>query len=61
MLVDGLRKAGLRSLRTREPGGAPGAEEIRKLLVEGLPQRWDAEAEALLMVAAAILRVAFID
>ena len=52
LLVDGLRKAGLRPLRTREPGGAPGAEEIRKLLVEGLPQRWDAEAEALLMVAA---------
>lgn len=50
--MDALRKAGLRPIRTREPGGAPGAEEIRKLLVEGLPERWDAEAEALLMVAA---------
>jgi dTMP kinase len=39
-------------MRTREPGGAPGAEEIRRLLVEGEPQRWDAETEALLMVAA---------
>ncbi len=39
-------------MRTREPGGAPGAEEIRRLLVEGAPQRWDAETEALLMVAA---------
>jgi dTMP kinase len=39
-------------LRTREPGGAPGAEEIRRLLVEGAPQRWDAETEALLIVAA---------
>jgi len=52
LLIDALRKAGLRAIRTREPGGAPGAEEIRKLLVEGLPGRWDAEAEALLMVAA---------
>ena len=39
-------------MRTREPGGAPGAEEIRRLLVEGAPQRWDAETEALLIVAA---------
>jgi dTMP kinase len=40
------------ALRTREPGGAPGAEEIRQLLVQGPPKRWDAESEALLMVAA---------
>lgn len=39
-------------IATREPGGAPGAEEIRKLLVEGDPQRWDALSEALLVVAA---------
>jgi dTMP kinase len=51
-LVDGLRQAGLRAIRTREPGGSPGAEEIRRLLVEGAPERWDAETEALLMVAA---------
>jgi dTMP kinase len=50
--VEGLRQAGHAALRTREPGGAPGAEEIRRLLVEGSPQRWDAETEALLMVAA---------
>ncbi len=37
---------------TREPGGAPGAEEIRRLLLTGAPERWDAESEALLMVAA---------
>ena len=43
---------GLTVVRTREPGGAQGAEEIRRLLVEGEPRRWDAEAEALLMVAA---------
>jgi len=52
ILVDALRQAGQASIRTREPGGAPGAEEIRRLLVEGAPQRWDAETEALLMVAA---------
>jgi len=52
MLADALRQAGLAVLRTREPGGARGAEEIRRLLVEGAPERWDAEAEALLMVAA---------
>jgi dTMP kinase len=52
LLTDALRQAGLTVLRTREPGGSTGAEEIRQLLVDGLPQRWDAETEALLMVAA---------
>ena len=52
LLVDALARAGIAALRTREPGGAPGAEEIRRLLVEGEPGRWDAESEALLMVAA---------
>lgn len=37
---------------TREPGGAPGAEQIRNLLVDGDVQRWDALTEALLHVAA---------
>ena len=37
---------------TREPGGAPGAEEIRKLLVEGEPGRWNAITETLLAYAA---------
>jgi dTMP kinase len=35
---------------TREPGGSPGAEEIRRIILEKGP--WDAETEALLMVAA---------
>ncbi len=52
LLVDSLTRAGITALRTREPGGAPGAEEIRRLLVEGDPARWDAPSEALLMVAA---------
>ncbi len=37
---------------TREPGGAPGAEQIRALLVDGDPKRWDAMTEALLHFAA---------
>jgi len=37
---------------TREPGGSPGAEEIRTLLVNGLPGRWDALTETLLLFAA---------
>lgn len=45
-------RGGMRAIKTREPGGAPGAEAIRTLLVEGDPARWDAVEEALLMVAA---------
>jgi len=37
---------------TREPGGAPGAEQIRRLLVDGDVQRWDPVTEALLHSAA---------
>jgi dTMP kinase len=36
---------------TREPGGSPGAEEIRNLILTGDPGRWDAVTEALLMFA----------
>jgi len=37
---------------TREPGGSPGAEEIRKLMVEGEPGRWNPITETLLAYAA---------
>ena len=37
---------------TREPGGTPGAEAIRALLVEGDPDRWSPTAETLLLYAA---------
>ncbi|MCF2872026.1 dTMP kinase [Octadecabacter sp. G9-8] len=37
---------------TREPGGSPGAEEIRALLLTGDPDRWSAETEILLFTAA---------
>lgn len=52
LLVDALKRAGIAAIATREPGGAPGAEEIRRLLVEGDPDRWDALSEALLIAAA---------
>lgn len=51
-LVDCLRSAGRTVVATREPGGSPGAEEIRRLLVEGGTGRWDAMTEALLHLAA---------
>ena len=47
-----LRQAGLATLVTREPGGAPGAEEVRGLLVTGAVGRWDPMTEALLHSAA---------
>ncbi len=47
-----LEARGRRVVATREPGGTPGAEEIRALLVTGDPGRWDACSEALLVFAA---------
>ncbi|MEM9049381.1 MAG: dTMP kinase [Pseudomonadota bacterium] len=47
-----LRAAGLGVVETREPGGSPGAEAIRGLLVEGAPGRWSPETEILLFTAA---------
>jgi dTMP kinase len=52
LLVDYLQSVGIDALATREPGGAPGAEEIRRLLVEGEPGRWDPLSETLLHMAA---------
>jgi len=52
LLASALGAIGLEVLATREPGGAPGAEEIRKLLVDGEVGRWDPLSELLLYVAA---------
>lgn len=52
MLAESLRKGGKEVVLTREPGGAPGAEEIRRLLVNGPPDRWSPETEILLFTAA---------
>jgi len=51
-LASRLRTVGREVVETREPGGAPGAEEIRRLLVEGDPGRWSPETEILLFTAA---------
>lgn len=51
-LADALRAKGRSVLLTREPGGSPGAEEIRSLLVTGEVGRWSATAEILLNYAA---------
>ena len=51
-LAEALRGRGLAVLVTREPGGSPGAEAIRKLLLEGEETRWNPRAEALLFAAA---------
>jgi len=50
--VAALARAGIAARRTREPGGSQGAEAIRRLLLEGSDQRWDAIGEALLLYAA---------
>ena len=52
LLVAALDRAGIPVRATREPGGSPGAEAIRRLLLEGEGERWDAISEALLLVAA---------
>lgn len=52
MLADHLRDQGRDVVLTREPGGSPGAEEIRALVLQGAPDRWSAETEILLFTAA---------
>ena len=51
-LADALRARGEDVVTTREPGGSPGAEAIRGLLVSGEAERWSPETEALLINAA---------
>lgn len=51
-LAETLQAEGRDVVLTREPGGSAGAEEIRKLVLEGEPDRWSAETEILLFTAA---------
>jgi dTMP kinase len=51
-LVTALGAVGIHATQTREPGGSPGAEAIRRMLLEGEAERWDALGEALLLYAA---------
>jgi dTMP kinase len=52
LLAEALRERGLEVLLTREPGGTPGAEAIRSLLLAPPGEGWGAQAEALLFAAA---------
>ncbi|MEP5938977.1 MAG: dTMP kinase [Erythrobacter sp.] len=52
MLVTALEARGLSVDLTREPGGTPGAEAIRELLLHPPGEGWGAHAEALLFAAA---------
>ena len=51
-LAEALRGRGIALVETREPGGSPGAEAIRALLLTGDDGRWNPRAEALLFAAA---------
>jgi dTMP kinase len=51
-LVARLERAGREVVATREPGGSPGAESIRELVLKGSADRWSPVTETLLMYAA---------
>lgn len=52
LLADALRARGIDVVTTREPGGTPGAETIRNLLLGLEGEGWNPRAEALLFAAA---------
>lgn len=52
LLVDRLAAAHVATIVTREPGGSPGAEIMRYLVLSGVGRMLGAEAEALLFAAA---------
>ena len=51
-LVASLEAGGREVVATREPGGSPGAESIRDLVLKGSADRWSPVTETLLMYAA---------
>jgi dTMP kinase len=51
-LAERLEASGLRTLITREPGGSPGAEIIRHLVLSGMGRLLGPDAETLLFAAA---------
>ena len=52
LLAEALRARGIAVVQTREPGGTPGAEAIRQLLLDPNGNEWGERAEALLFAAA---------
>ncbi len=51
-LVARIEADGREAVATREPGGSPGAESIRDLVLKGSADRWSPVTETLLMYAA---------
>jgi dTMP kinase len=51
-LAERLTACGLKAVQTREPGGSPGAEAIRHVLLSGAAQPFGPDAEAILFAAA---------
>jgi dTMP kinase len=51
-LAERLKADGADVVLTREPGGSPGAEQIRDLILNGDVDRWSPVTETLLMYAA---------
>jgi dTMP kinase len=54
LLAERLEKQGLKTMVTREPGGSPQAEAIRKLLLSGAAAQFGPAGEAILFSAARI-------
>lgn len=52
LLAERLQSDGRKVVLTREPGGSAGAEEIRRMVLEGDTDRWSAKTELLLFTAA---------
>ena len=52
LLADRLKALGIGVVMTREPGGSPGAEAIRHVLLSGVAKPLGAETEAILFAAA---------
>jgi len=52
LFFDHLQHEGIAAVITREPGGTPGAEAIRSLLLDPPGEGWNSRAEALLFAAA---------
>jgi dTMP kinase len=67
LLADRLKALGIEVVLTREPGGSPGAEIIRHVLLSGLAKPLGAETETILFAAArddhvrATIRPALVD
>jgi len=54
LLANRLREAGLKTLMTREPGGSPRAEALRRVILSGAATPFGSSGEAILFSAARI-------